>query len=149
MPMSRTGWLALVFCLTAGCGQAERSAIESTGAVVPPRQPSINELEGIWDIALYFDTEQAPSSTAMEIKLDDNGEVTGSFYGSDFSIAQARLHRGEIIFAGVTSDGTGPYAHSGRLDADGNFRGQTLSKGRDFVMAWEATRRDEDQEETN
>jgi hypothetical protein len=40
----------------------------------------------------------------------------------------------------VTTDGSAPYSYSGRL-IEGKIEGQTLSKVRDFLMIWVATRR--------
>ena len=118
------------------------SCKDEAGAPVSPNaaEANLSDLIGVWDIALFYDPSEPPSATVMEISSIEDGEVAGAFYGAAFSSAQATIHRGEIIFSAVTSDGSGPYTHAGRLTSDGDFFGQTLSTGRGFVMAWEATR---------
>lgn len=98
-------------------------------------------LLGTWDVSLFYSAEAPPSSTVMVFsKITDEG-VTGSFYGTSFSTAQVTVRKGAVVFGAVTADGTGPYYHAGRLTEEGRIVGQTLSIGRNFVMAWEATKR--------
>lgn len=120
--------IALGFTLTAAPAQAGESVLPE-------------HLIGSWDVALYFSPGAPPSSTVMEITaVNEDGTITGSFYQSAFEIGRYRLDDDVVIISVITSDSSGTYATSGRLYADDYFAGQTLSTGRDFLMAWTATR---------
>lgn len=105
------------------------------------RQMSLaaTDLSGTWDVALFYSVDAPPSATQMVLNVDDQGELSGSFYGSPFEEAGLSLRSETLAFGAVTSDGTGPYNHSGRY-VDGRIEGQTLSTGRDFLMIWTAER---------
>jgi len=136
--MKRLTAVLLPIMLLCAC-TAERAPAPATPDA---EAAAIDDLIDVWDIALIFDPSKPASITSMEIAaIDNGGGVTGTFYGSPFESAQAVLHEGEVVFSAVTSDGTGPYAHAGRLQGDGTFKGQTLSTGRGFIMPWTATRR--------
>ena len=109
--------------------------------LLPPRSPA--ELVGSWDVALHYAEGAEPGATVMVVEAAQDGVLTGSFYGSAFGEARARVFQGEVIFTAVTEDGSGPYLHAGRLASDGTMTGQTLSVGRDFLMGWTARRRAE------
>ena len=99
------------------------------------------DLVGTWRVALYFSPNDPPSETVMEITdVTEAGTLLGSFYQSAFESARATRRDGAIIIAATTSDGSGPYTTSGRLVAPDRIEGQTLSVGRDFLMAWTATK---------
>ena len=110
--------------------------------IAPTEIPAatMEDFVGTWDVSLYFDPTQPPSSTVMEIRSVEAGTPAGTFYGTDFSEARATQFEGEVIFSLVTSDGTGPYLTSGRLRG-GTITGQTYSTGRGFLMPWSAVRR--------
>lgn len=74
----------------------------------------------------------------LDISAVEEGALIGSFYGTEFEAARAVNFEGEIRISFLTSDGSGPYASAARLLPDGNLEGQTLSAGRDFLMAWSA-----------
>ncbi|MEL7232585.1 MAG: hypothetical protein AAGJ85_08765, partial [Pseudomonadota bacterium] len=106
-----------------------------------------DSLVGTWDVSLYFSADAPPSSTVFIVSSTADGEVVGSFYGSEISESGVTVFQDEVLFTAVTSDGSGPYLHSGRLDAEaGMIEGQTLSTGRDFLMAWTAVRQAEVEE---
>lgn len=106
-----------------------------------PAPAAPGDLVGTWDVALFFSADAPPSSTVMEITEAGDGALTGSFYQSAFEQARYRVQGDTIIISVITSDGSGPYATSGRLTGDGIMDGQTLSTGRDFLMAWRAEKR--------
>lgn len=138
--------VAMTCCvfLLAGVSWAQPAKTGPVGAEsVSEASLSTSDLIGVWDVSLYFAPDQPPSATVMEISAVEDGAVTGAFYGSEFSSARATMHNGVVIFSAVTADGTGPYAHGMRMHAPDFIYGQTLSTGRDFVMAWEAKRREE------
>jgi hypothetical protein len=98
------------------------------------------DLNGTWDVALFFSSSEPPSATEMVLNAAEDGALSGSFYGSPFEEAEYSLIGDTLAFGSVTSDGAAPYSHSGRL-VGGKIEGQTLSHGRDFLMTWVATRR--------
>ena len=103
---------------------------------------SADDLIGTWDVALYFSVDSPPSATVMEIgSAGADGTLTGSFYASAFEVGRYTVREGAVVISVITSDGSGPYATSGRLVAPGQVEGQTLSTGRGFLMAWTATKR--------
>lgn len=117
------------------------SACATAPATAPAAlQPS--DLNGTWDVSLLYSKTEPPSATVMVLKVEEDGALTGSFYESEFLEANYSVRGDVLAFGTVTTDGTAPYAHSGRL-VDGKIEGQTLSFGRDFLMIWVATRRDE------
>ncbi|HIG24104.1 MAG TPA: hypothetical protein EYG02_01360 [Henriciella marina] len=108
-----------------------------------PDQPiSVERLTGSWDVSLYYSPDAPPSSTEMVIDgTGQDGQLSGSFYGSGFAPDSRATERdGATAFIAVTRDGTGEYIHSGRLGADDMIEGQTLSRGRGFLMTWTARR---------
>lgn len=96
-------------------------------------------LVGRWDVSLHYSPDKPPSKTEMVVATMANGKLEGSFYGSPFSDSGYTVHRGTLLFTAVTADGTGPYLHSGRQVGE-CLEGQTLSTGREFLMAWTACR---------
>ena len=130
--------LASSLCFVAmliGCSQPSSAPPPPITASVPAEMSS---LVGVWDVALHFDPTQPPSATVLEISAVEAGDLTGSFYGTEFEVARAVSFEGEIRLSFITSDGSGPYASAGRLLPDGTLSGQTLSTGRRFLMAWTA-----------
>jgi len=104
-------------------------------------QTDPHPLLGSWDVALYYDPEAPPSATVMEITaVEADGALSGTFYQSEFESGRYVVKDGVVIISVITSDGSGPYATSGRLYPDGRFEGQTLSTGRNFLMPGTASR---------
>ncbi len=114
----------------------------ATPAAPPPAALKPSDLNGTWDVAMFYSPDEPPSSTVLELQVGDAGALTGSFYQSAFEDAEYAMRGSTLAFGAVTTDGTAPYSHSGRL-VDGKIEGQTLSHGRDFLMIWVATRRGE------
>ncbi|MEO0713659.1 MAG: hypothetical protein AAFY37_07070 [Pseudomonadota bacterium] len=126
---------SLAALILAGCAAAPPVAASPS--------PAESDLVGRWTVSLYFSPTAPPSSTTMEVtSVDETGTMTGTFYGTPFDSAKATLRGDVVIFALLTEDGTGPYATSGRLGAGDQIEGQTLSTGRDFIMAWTAERQE-------
>lgn len=114
----------------------------------PPTSPAVDtprtaqDLLGTWDVALYFSPDSPPSATVMEIEaVNPDGTLGGTFYSSAFELGRFTKRGEAIVISVITSDGSGPYATSGRLVAPNQIEGQTLSSGRDFLMTWSATKR--------
>ncbi|MBR9826542.1 MAG: hypothetical protein GYB36_12185 [Alphaproteobacteria bacterium] len=136
MIASGTSALSIVCLSLAAVSLAAVTSPALAGETLVPE-----ELIGTWDVALHFSPDAPPSATVMEITaVNEDGTMTGSFYQSAFETARYRVEDDMLIISVITSDSTGPYATSGRLYLDGYFAGQTLSTGRDFLMAWTAER---------
>ena len=113
--------------------------LEVAARPVQTHSLSQDDLVGTWRVALFFSPNAAPSETVMEITdVSDAGLLTGSFYQSAFEAGRATKRDGTIVIAMTTRDGSGLYGTSGRLVAPDRIEGQTLSVGRDFLMAWSA-----------
>lgn len=128
----------LAVLLLGACVSSPRPAPDMAVEAGTGLQPS--DLNGTWDVTMFWSETEPPSSTVMILNVDAEGQLEGSFYESEFLEAQYSLRGETLAFASVTTDGTAPYSHSGRL-TEGRIEGQTLSQGRDFLMIWIATRR--------
>ena len=133
-------FVALVAVLLAACATPPAPAAPVSEPAATALQAS--DLNGTWDVTLFWSPTEPPSSTVMVLNVAEGGELTGSFYGSDFLEAEYSLRGDTLAFGSVTTDGEAPYSHSGHL-VDGKIEGQTLSQGRDFLMIWVAARRAE------
>lgn len=103
--------------------------------------PAPSALVGTWDVTLRHDPNAAPSKTEMRITSTLDGKLEGTFYGSPFAVGRLAAKDATWVLAARTSDPSGPYWHSARLEADGSLEGQTLSEGRGFLMTWRAVRK--------
>jgi hypothetical protein len=131
--------LAAISFMLAACATSNQRAAPGTEPVGPVIAAA--DLNGTWDVTMFWSPTEPPSSTEMILSASADGSLTGSFYGSEFQEGEYSLRGDVLAFGSVTTDGTAPYSHSGRL-IDGRIEGQTLSHGRDFLMIWTATRRD-------
>lgn len=127
--------------LLAACATAAAPFSTAADTAVPVLAAS--DLDGTWDVNMFWSPTELPSSTLMVLSAGPDNEISGSFYGSSFLEGEYSQRGDTLAFGSVTTDGQAPYSHSGRL-ADGRIEGQTLSHGRDFLMIWVATRRVED-----
>jgi len=131
----------LAALVLAACATPVAPASPAAEAAAPVLAAS--DLDGTWDVTMYWSPTEPPSSTVMVLAASPDNKVTGSFYQSDFLEGQYSLRGDTLAFGGVTTDGEALYSHSGRF-VDGQIEGQTLSHGRDFLMIWVATRRAEE-----
>ncbi len=107
----------------------------------PVKAVNDSALTGSWDVSLFFSADSPPSTTEMIISaVYDDGTIDGSFYQSPFVTGRYTQRDGVWIITAVTQDNSGEYLTSGRLYLDGRFDGQTLSRGRGFLMPWTASR---------
>lgn len=96
---------------------------------------------GEWQVSLYYSPSSPPSSTVMTItKVNDDGTLEGDFYQTNFQTARYTLYNDSLVFSVITSDNSGKYFTSGRMSNNGDIEGQTLSEGRNFLMAWSANK---------
>lgn len=101
-----------------------------------------SQLLGEWTVALYFSAASPPSSTTMVItNVSEDGTLVGTFYQTPFETARYTVRDDIVAFVLITSDNSGLYSSSGRVTAEGQIDGQTLSTGRNFLMTWTATKR--------
>ncbi|MFO0318369.1 MAG: hypothetical protein ACK51R_14945, partial [Hyphomonadaceae bacterium] len=103
--------------------------------------PMPSALVGTWDVSLYSDPNAEPSKTEFVVTEVTAGTFKGTFYGSEIQNGRYTIKGNEIVFAGRTADLSGAYWHSGRMRANSVIQGQTLSDGRNFLMAWTARRK--------
>lgn len=95
-------------------------------------------LAGDWTVDLSSEPGQTYTQP-MQLTLNDDGTVTGSFYGSTIEAGRWKLDRGRLCASFRTTDGAGPY-HSA-VCLDGKLAvGQTWAEHRDFLFNWNATR---------
>jgi hypothetical protein len=103
--------------------------------------PSPSNLVGSWDVSLYYDANSEPSKTEFVVTEVTAGTFKGTFYGSEIQNGRYTVKGNDLIFAGRTSDQSGAYWHSGRIRNGSLIHGQTLSDGRNFLMAWTGKRK--------
>jgi len=144
--IKRAGFVSIAASslILSACQPAPVSAEDpETAPSVALAEPEVSDrLMGTWDVALYFSPGSPPSATVMEITaVRSDGTLEGNFYQSAFELARYVVREDQLIISVVTSDGSGRYQTSGRLSPSGEFRGQTHSIGRDFLMPWTAERR--------
>jgi hypothetical protein len=96
-------------------------------------------LDGAWEVDLATEPGQAYTQP-MQLALNADGTVSGSFYGSEIQAGRWKNDRGRLCASFRTSDGTGPY-HSAVCLAGAAARGQTWAEHRDFLFNWNARRR--------
>ncbi|NNU17254.1 hypothetical protein HK107_13060 [Parvularcula sp. ZS-1/3] len=121
-------------------GRAYMAAMEVFAALLLSSQL----IAGTYKVCMFYNTEAPPSETVLVLEEPqaEGQELVGSFYGSPFLIGKVTANDGTPAFVSVTKDGTGEYYHSGRWRDDGVIEGQTLSRGRDFLIPWYASRSD-------
>jgi hypothetical protein len=109
-------------------------------AQAPARPASRPEdLVGEWRVDLRPGPNASAYFQTLVISKVDGTNVTARFYDSD--VKHGRLNRdwGDVRFAFVTYDASGPYHTSGRL-VRGRLEGTTHAIGRDFLSVWTAER---------
>jgi hypothetical protein len=62
------------------------------------------------------------------------GQVMGQMMGAMGEAGRVVMDGNDVVFTATTADQSGQYIHSGRLRR-GVIEGQTLSVGRNFLMA--------------
>lgn len=99
---------------------------------------SPSEMAGRWSVDLS--TKQQPLYVKrMELRLNPDGTVDGSFYDSRIEAGRWKTDRGRTCVSFRTTDGVGPYHSSACLRA-GRIEGQTWAEHRSFLFNWNAVR---------
>ena len=103
-------------------------------------EPEAGDLVGTWEVDLRPTRDAEPYLQEFVVTSVGEPGFEGSFYGTAIEEGRLNLDWGAVRFAFVTSDGSGPYNHSGTL-RNGRMEGMTHSLGRDFLSYWTATRK--------
>lgn len=104
-----------------------------------PSDPDATDLLGSWLVDLRPTPDADPYFQTFTVTSVLGGHLQGTFYGSPIESGRINTDWGHVAFAFVTSDGSGPYHHAGRI-VDGRLEGSTFSPGRDFLLPWRAER---------
>ena len=105
-------------------------AAAPAGAVTP--------LDGAWAV----DLSAKPGETyaqPMQLTLNADGTVTGSFYQSRIEAGRWKEDRGRTCVSFRTTDGVGPY-HTSACLVGAAVQGQTWAEQRNFLFNWNAVR---------
>ncbi|GGB40427.1 hypothetical protein GCM10011380_32350 [Sphingomonas metalli] len=103
-----------------------------------PSAPAPRGLAGDWTVDLSTRPGQ-PYTQPMQLTLQPDGTVTGSFYQSTIEKGRWKTDRGRTCASFRTSDGKGPYHTSVCLRGD-RAEGQTWAEARNFLFNWFAER---------
>jgi hypothetical protein len=98
----------------------------------------LDSLDGAWVVDLSSDPGK-PYTQPMQLALQADGSVAGSFYGSTIENGRWKRDRGRLCASFRTTDGVGPYHTAVCLSGD-VARGQTWAEHRNFLFNWNATR---------
>ncbi len=95
-------------------------------------------LDGSWSVDLSTDPAK-PYTQPMQLTLQTDGTVVGSFYQSTIEAGRWKQDRGRLCASFRTTDGQGPYHTAVCLQGD-QAVGQTWAEHRDFLFNWVAKR---------
>lgn len=95
-------------------------------------------LNGRWTVDLSSNGDGSYLKT-MDLTLNADGTVKGSFYDSDIQAGRWRTARGRTCVSFRTTDGAGPY-HTAACLAGDHVEGQTWAEHRNFLFNWNAQR---------
>lgn len=99
---------------------------------------SISSLGGDWLVDLSTDPAK-PYTQPMQLTLQPDGTVVGSFYQSTIEAGRWKQDRGRLCASFRTTDGQGPYHTAVCLQGD-EVIGQTWAEHRNFLFNWGAKR---------
>jgi hypothetical protein len=108
------------------------------GACAAQAQERVVGLDGAWVVDLSTDPN-TPYTRPMQLALNADSTVTGSFYESEIEAGRWRTDRGRTCLSFRTTDGVGPY-HSAACLVGDQVEGQTWAEHRNFLFNWNATR---------
>lgn len=110
-------------------------------ATAPARvQPTDGSgLNGAWIVDLSTDPAD-PYTQPMELTLNADGTVVGSFYNSTIEAGRWDTGGARLCVSFRTTDGVGPY-HTAACAVGDHVEGQTWAEHRNFLFNWTARRR--------
>lgn len=95
-------------------------------------------MDGAWIVDLSTDPN-TPYTQPMQLTLNADRTVSGSFYQSEIEAGRWRTDRGRTCLSFRTTDGVGPYHTAACLVGD-RVEGQTWAEHRNFLFVWNAAR---------
>ena len=95
----------------------------------------MSDLLGTWVLDLRPSPESAPYLKDFDIVAFEKGNLSGTFYGTDFKNGKINTDWGKIYFSFTTGDQSGIYFHSGFIE-NGKIYGTSFSEGRNFMIPW-------------
>ncbi|GAA3997030.1 hypothetical protein [Sphingomonas humi] len=95
-------------------------------------------LDGKWTVDLSSEPGK-PYTQPMDLTLNADGTVSGSFYNSEIQAGRWKRARGRLCASFRTTDGVGPY-HSSVCLVGERAEGQTWAEQRKFLFNWNAVR---------
>jgi hypothetical protein len=101
-------------------------------------QDASPSLDGAWVVDLSTDPN-TPYTQPMQLTLNEDRTVSGSFYQSEIEAGRWRTDRGRTCVSFRTTDGVGPYHTAACLVGD-RVEGQTWAEHRNFLFVWNAAR---------
>ncbi|MBY0569228.1 MAG: hypothetical protein K2P70_18115 [Hyphomonadaceae bacterium] len=101
-------------------------------------QDASPSLDGAWIVDLSTDPN-TPYTQPMQLTLNADRTVSGSFYQSEIEAGRWRTDRGRTCLSFRTTDGVGPYHTAACLVGD-RVEGQTWAEHRNFLFVWNAAR---------
>ena len=104
-----------------------------------PVAAASTDLAGAWTVDLSTEPGK-PYTQPMDLALNADGTVTGSFYNSGIEAGRWKTARGRTCASFRTSDGIGPY-HTAVCLQGSRAVGQTWAEHRKFLFNWDAVRR--------
>lgn len=112
--------------------------IAALGACATAAAQSSPSLDGAWIVDLSTDPN-TPYTQPMQLTLNADRTVSGSFYQSEIEAGRWRTDRGRTCVSFRTTDGVGPYHTAACLVGD-RVEGQTWAEHRNFLFVWNAAR---------
>lgn len=122
--MQRLTLVIVALGLSACAAQAQTQSAES--------------LNGAWVVDLSTEPG-TPYTQPMQLTLNADGTVSGSFYRSEIEAGRWKTDRSRTCVSFRTTDGVGPY-HTAACLAGDRVEGQTWAEHRDFLFNWNAVR---------
>jgi hypothetical protein len=113
--------------------------LSSCASPLPPAPISAGSLLGTWKVDLRPVPGAPDYYKAFVVTGIDGKSFSGTFYGSPIHDGRINTDWGEVRFAFVTDDLSGPYNHAGVLRG-GKMEGTSHSIGRQFLSYWTAVR---------
>lgn len=105
----------------------------------PAAALAASPMDGRWTVDLTAKPGDKPYTQPMELTLNADGTVSGSFYQSRIEKGRWKTDRGRTCASFETSDGVGHY-HTSACRVGAGVQGQTWAEHRKFVFNWDAVR---------
>ena len=114
--------------------------ISACATVTTSDSPNSQALLGTWEVDLRPRPDAPAYIKNFVITSVSGNKFQGTFYDTEIAEGRINVDWGKVRIAFVTSDGSGPYNHSGVLSG-GKLEGLTNSTGRNFLAYWSASKK--------